>query len=471
MSESPDEPQERQLSRNEETIRRWAKEHDVVPVETDGPEQYRLVPEDEVSNTDEGVGWGRFAEELEQQDFVVAYYGESTSDPFEIQGQSELTADLDDEEIEERLLEGKTVTSTVTETAVVETVVVEELDVESELVDSEIIDEESINIELQNRECLNCTYRSVEDTDESEWFDTDRYFASLRGEMAGTESAKTESTEVPEGFPYHIESDVEETWRVTREFTEQYVVESEIMESDVSEVETIEDYDIDMSGLHNSIVSSGIIEEGLDPEDAMTNYDIQSELTEEGRIHTTFSRHRTVEDEILDRKRITAAPTASESIEMEILATETTTTGEKVPGSASAESAEFTDAGEETTAEEGVGDPTAEETTASGGGDEPPTEEPATDVEAGASASATPQMTDDLIGQRVIDATGEEVGMVSDVQEDKNMMYVDVDPGIADRIQAALGWGDADEEDYHLDAGQINQITGDTIELKQPEDI
>ena len=73
-------------------------------------------------------------------------------------------------------------------------------------------------------------------------------------------------------------------------------------------------------------------------------------------------------------------------------------------------------------------------------------------------------ITDDDEGKRVVNATGEKVGMVTGVRA--GTAYVDPDPGITDSIRSKLGWGDVDQGDFALQESRIDTITDDEIRLK-----
>ncbi|MFO7925578.1 MAG: PRC-barrel domain containing protein [Halobacteriota archaeon] len=73
-------------------------------------------------------------------------------------------------------------------------------------------------------------------------------------------------------------------------------------------------------------------------------------------------------------------------------------------------------------------------------------------------------ITDDDEGKRVLNANGDEIGMVTEVKDGK--AYVDPDPGITDKLRSKLGWGDADEDDYILERDRIDTITDDEVRLK-----
>lgn len=73
--------------------------------------------------------------------------------------------------------------------------------------------------------------------------------------------------------------------------------------------------------------------------------------------------------------------------------------------------------------------------------------------------------TGDDEGKRVVNDNGDDIGIVSEV--DDGTAYVDPDPGITDTFKSRLGWGDADEETYSLDQRNVEAITNDEIRLKR----
>ena len=70
---------------------------------------------------------------------------------------------------------------------------------------------------------------------------------------------------------------------------------------------------------------------------------------------------------------------------------------------------------------------------------------------------------DDAVGRDVVDAEGNQVGIVTAVKH--GTAYVDADPGITDKIRTRLGWEDTDEEDYPLQEEAIDTVTDDEIRL------
>ncbi|RQG99728.1 PRC-barrel domain containing protein [Natrarchaeobius oligotrophus] len=73
------------------------------------------------------------------------------------------------------------------------------------------------------------------------------------------------------------------------------------------------------------------------------------------------------------------------------------------------------------------------------------------------------QFTEDDEGKRIVNADGDEVGIVQSVEG--GTVHVDPDPGMTDTIKSRLGWGDADEETYRLDEENVESITDDEIQL------
>jgi len=73
--------------------------------------------------------------------------------------------------------------------------------------------------------------------------------------------------------------------------------------------------------------------------------------------------------------------------------------------------------------------------------------------------------TDDDEGKRVVNANGEEIGVVQNVSS--GTVHVDLSPGITDTIKSKLGWGDQDEESYPLDEDKVETITDDEVRVQQ----
>jgi len=67
-------------------------------------------------------------------------------------------------------------------------------------------------------------------------------------------------------------------------------------------------------------------------------------------------------------------------------------------------------------------------------------------------------------GKRVVDPSGHEIGMITEVRS--GTAYVDADPGLADTIRSKLGWSEADEDDYPLEESSIGSVTDDEVRLQ-----
>ncbi|ELZ10336.1 hypothetical protein [Natrialba aegyptia] len=75
----------------------------------------------------------------------------------------------------------------------------------------------------------------------------------------------------------------------------------------------------------------------------------------------------------------------------------------------------------------------------------------------------SPQFTDDDVGKSVINAEGDEVGIIADVEH--GTAHVEPDPGITDTIKAKLGWGGTDDA-YPLQESSVADVTADEVHLQ-----
>ena len=418
--------------RNE--IERWAEEHDAVPVREGG--RIELVPEDTMTADQERIDWETFHREVDETEQVVMLHGESSGrNRFEVSDRStalervDLEEEYDRDQIEQRLLEGETITGTVTETTVVTETIVEEATLESEIVDREIVDRQVTNLELLDRNCRSCSVEGeVGDIEYGEWYDTDRFLHDDADVVTGEQERYEE-------YPYDVSVEIDENWSVTIDERERYVVETRITDVDVSETDTVDSRDleshVDIDAVHDQLLRS--IDLGASDETEVVEtgtvdtetYDIESEFTENDRISTTLTSRRTIEKEISEQWRL-----MTEVVSGELLSRETSQ--ESVRETALAErEGEY-----ETTTAAGTGETTEE-------------------------MRVMPQ--DDDVGKPVVVSTGDQIGMVSEVEG--NVAYVDPHPGITEKIMAKLGWGGRDEEDFPLDADRIAAITDDEVRL------
>ncbi len=75
------------------------------------------------------------------------------------------------------------------------------------------------------------------------------------------------------------------------------------------------------------------------------------------------------------------------------------------------------------------------------------------------------QFTDDDVGKRVVNADGDEVGMIAAVEH--GTAHVEPDPGITDSIKAKLGWSDSGEDTYPLQEEAVGRVTDDEVHLER----
>ncbi len=72
--------------------------------------------------------------------------------------------------------------------------------------------------------------------------------------------------------------------------------------------------------------------------------------------------------------------------------------------------------------------------------------------------------TDDDVGKPVVNASGDQIGIVSAVEH--GTPRIEPDPGTIDTVKAKLGWEEMDEETYPLQEQAVDRVTDDEIRLK-----
>jgi len=73
------------------------------------------------------------------------------------------------------------------------------------------------------------------------------------------------------------------------------------------------------------------------------------------------------------------------------------------------------------------------------------------------------ELTDSDEGKTVVSSDGSSIGMISEVRGGR--AYVDPDPNVTDKLMSTMGWSDADEEDFALNASQVDEVTDDEVRL------
>ena len=438
---APQDSDESRLTTDKETIRRWAEEHDVIPVRTSERETtvedenpYWLRTETERTETMETISWDEFFDTVDENELVILFHGENADRPLEVISREEAAsrAPLEASELEERLLAGETVTSEVTETTVVERTIVEHATIESEIVDTEVLDSRVVDVELRDREIggWEVLDREVfDEVDHARFEDVDRLTKGVNEEFAR---------------PIAIEATIDEDWTITRELLERMTIESRIVDVDVTgtdevESETLES-PIDIEGVQQALIESEVAETEADAETVLQSEAIESEFHEDDVVRTQLTKRRIVEDELTEQKRARGELTESEVLQAEIRASTTVETDFHEADTLDADVSPV-----------GV---TSDETA---------TDEP----ESVRAESERTSFTEDDEGKPVVAADGHPVGMVEEVSAGK--AYVDPEPGLVDRIKTRLGWGSADDGDYTLEPESVERITDDEVELTEPK--
>lgn len=76
----------------------------------------------------------------------------------------------------------------------------------------------------------------------------------------------------------------------------------------------------------------------------------------------------------------------------------------------------------------------------------------------------TVTLSDEDEGKTVLDNSGSTLGLVTNVEG--NTAYVEPDPGVTEKVKAALGWGDADSEEYTVEHDAIESKTDEELYLR-----
>lgn len=437
---APDSDESR-LTTDRETIRRWAEQHDVVPVRTSERETtvedetpYWLRTETEHTETMETISWDEFFDKVDENELVILFHGENADRPLEVVNREQAVrhAPLEASELEERLLAGETVTSEVTETTVVERTIVEHATIESEIVETEVLDSRVIDVELRSREIGDWKVVEREGFDEvahARFDDVDRL-------AEGVTEAFTQ--------PIPIEATIDEDWTITRELLERATIESRIVDVDISgtdevESETVES-SIDIEGVQQALLESEMVETEADAATVIQSGTLESEFHEDDVVRTQLTQRRIVEESITERKLARGELTESDVLQAETQARTTIETG-------------FLDEDSLDSDVSPVGVTSYETAT--------------DDAEPARDESERTTFTEDDEGKSVVAADGHPVGMVETVSA--GTAYVNPEPGLVDRIKTRLGWGSADDGDYTLEAESVERITEDEVELSEPK--
>lgn len=78
---------------------------------------------------------------------------------------------------------------------------------------------------------------------------------------------------------------------------------------------------------------------------------------------------------------------------------------------------------------------------------------------------ATVDFDESDTGKTVVDAEGDEIGVITEVRGDR--AYVDPDPSMMENVKSRLGWGDSDDDAYPLKAEHVQKVTDNQVRLNR----
>lgn len=74
-------------------------------------------------------------------------------------------------------------------------------------------------------------------------------------------------------------------------------------------------------------------------------------------------------------------------------------------------------------------------------------------------------LSSDDEGKFLIDGEGEQIGIVTEVDSDEGIAYVEPDPGIAEAWIQGFGYGDADEDDIKVPEDVVETVSSEEIRV------
>jgi len=432
MSGERDTRRESQITTDTKTIRNWGETHGMVPVryEEGGETHVDMVPESAVEEHHERRDWDAFESDMREHEMVVVRHDEANEMAVVDRHEAVSHGAITDEAVEEALLEGETVQSEFTERAVVERTIVEEVTVESEVTNRELIETDTVDAELISREVEDCTVTNVDAAD------------------AGIEALDTFGTGTRSELACDVEVTIDEAWTVTKENVEQVTIESRVVEADVEETDTLESDTIretvDLEGVEQTVLRGELVDSREAADRAIESGHVESWFREDDAIETHLIRSQVVGEDLSVRRLVTGEVTDAETLTSETIA-------HRAVESDIVEPAEY----DRKLDAAAVGTGTGVADTESLEADEP--------ITTGESTADTATPSQDDKGKTVVNASGDEIGMVAAVED--GQMYVDPHPSITDRIKTALGWSDHDEDTYPVDPDHIARIERDEVVL------
>lgn len=74
-------------------------------------------------------------------------------------------------------------------------------------------------------------------------------------------------------------------------------------------------------------------------------------------------------------------------------------------------------------------------------------------------------LSSDDEGKFLVDAEGEQLGIVTEVDSMSSVAYVEPDPGIGEAWIQGFGYGDADEDDIRVPFDAVETVTDEEIRV------
>ncbi|NIC00053.1 hypothetical protein [Halobacterium sp. R2-5] len=449
---------ERRITRDRDTIRSWADDHNAALVTREDPDsdehRYEFVRDANASADTSESTWSEFFDWFEGGDRVFIY-SEGESDPghYEILDRDEATAraSIADEEVEQQLLDGETVVTEVTDRTVVQREVVEHDQLETEVVDREVVSSRITEADLLDWEVL----ETGSDFDLRPAQDIVGRDVMMAG---GSEYFDYTDIELGTRLDGYLTAEIEEMWRVRRVVDEQATVETRVVDVDVETHDTVEaetttadsgttgsdttrmdatgpdtaesetaESRIDTTDVHQTVFASDAV--GADVDTSGDTADlVETERLDEGQFESVLVERQVFEDEVRRRKQFRFENVDSDVVETETIDTQRVDTDV------------IERDGEEPTAAETAGTPDV-----AGG--------PAETTET--SGSLGRSFTESDEGETVVSADGDKIGEIDHVEA--GAAFVEPKSGLVDSISSALGWGD-DQGEYGLRPEQVQGV-------------
>ncbi|MEA5387501.1 hypothetical protein VB779_10915 [Haloarculaceae archaeon H-GB11] len=327
------------------------------------------------------------------------------------------------------MLEGEVVTTEITETTVVREEIVATEEIESKLVDLEQVQSRITDAELLDWEVVESDWEfDVEAQEEMIGRDV-----TVGGEENRVDYDAVEFTTMVDG---HCTTEIEESWLVRRVLDELAVIESAVTDVDVEEHDTVESDSLETTvsteDVQRTIFESDALDVGADQISTDVEL-IETEQVDDHRFESHLTQREVIEDTVDVRRQL-----RFEFAESELLGTETVDT--EIIDTDIVE-IDHEAAAVEMTEREGVATTT----------------ETAETTETDVTHTGEYAFTQEDEGRSVVSQDGDKVGKIDHVEG--HVAYVEPHSGIVERIESALGWGEAEEE-YRLDSSQVVEIDG-----------